>query len=188
MVDVHAPQPLLPLPFNNSLTQNPQADFTWPVSQDWSSHSSHSSRRPSGEYWPSRIAQDGQGGPYLPYPSPKSLPRGGEPSMTVNAPMSTQHSQYPNTRASVDYKSNGSLSNAVHHDITQARQHLAGQSISRVSSKPASPIFQQPSQSAVGNSIVSYLQLPATITTSEGSLSEFAAQVSWYYICFGVPD
>lgn len=58
------------------------------------------------------------------------------------------------------------------------------QPVSRAASKPASPVFQPvETASKSRGSIVSYLQIPLSISSSRGSLAEFAAQVrSWIFL------
>lgn len=60
----------------------------------------------------------------------------------------------------------------------QSQYRSISQPISRAVSRPASPVFPPiETASKSRNSIVSYLQIPSTISSSRGSLAEFAAQV-----------
>lgn len=187
MVDVHPPRPLLPLPFRYSRSFESDTDPDWRHS--YSHHDQDDWNQQYSERRDSRGVEEKRGGnpssaveycrrPSLPYPSPLSLPRGREESMTAHSSTPLDGS-FAAPNSSFDYKTDTSLARVVRQELAGARSQLSDSLVRRVSSKPASPVFQQSSNTHTGggNSIVSYLQLPSTITTSHGSLSEFAAQV-----------
>lgn len=86
------------------------------------------------------------------------------------------HSQFP---ASARYQNGYGNATTAHHALQQV--HFVPNS--RPSSRPESPVFQSddvPTPSRRGSQqggIVSYLQIPSTVSSSKGSLAEFAAQV-----------
>jgi len=78
-----------------------------------------------------------------------------------------------------DQRSHNGLGSIAYNE--QAQYRSISQPHSRAVSRPASPVFPPvETASKSRNSIVSYLQIPSTISSSRGSLAEFAAQVKTF--------
>ncbi|KAB8360618.1 hypothetical protein FH972_024356 [Carpinus fangiana] len=104
---------------------------------------------------------------------------------SYSQPLATPQQDYDQTQ--LNLKSHNGYGNATvaNHAIHQGQHGLSGSnSSSRPPSRPESPVFHsddQPTPSRRGShpgGIVSYLQIPSTISSSKGSLAEFAAQIT----------
>jgi len=102
----------------------------------------------------------------------------------ITSTMSGSYGGYGAPQHNPSYTMPSSIAYGNHNEANLAynmpsqHQQSSSQSASRAFSRPASPIFQPvEAASKSRNSIVSYLQIPATISSTRGSLAEFAAQV-----------
>lgn len=187
MVDVQTSRPSLLLPPSSQTTFGSVPDFDWISHRGYDSsilaptphttlHTGQPNYRSSVHHQSGLHKQSTRdsGQPVVEHASGGAGITSTAMNSTQSAHISSQLSSHASSGHVITPRARSSTNPAL-HEIDRQRQ---SQPISRTSSRPASPVFQQPAQSSSnGNVIVPYLQLPSTISHSQGSLAEFAAQV-----------